>query len=68
MPQLDTSTWFVTITSMILTLFIMFQLKVSKYNFLNNPESKLTSSPKTAMPWEEKWTKIYSPLSLPLQL
>nr|ACZ28977.1 ATP synthase F0 subunit 8 [Meles meles]QEI26152.1 ATP synthase F0 subunit 8 [Meles meles] len=67
MPQLDTSTWPITILSMIITLFIMFQLKVSKYNFTENPEQKLVSVPKTITPWEKKWTKIYFPLSLPQQ-
>nr|YP_009646901.1 ATP synthase F0 subunit 8 [Conepatus chinga]QCX31731.1 ATP synthase F0 subunit 8 [Conepatus chinga] len=66
MPQLDTSTWTITILSMIMTLFIMFQLKISKYNFPKDPESKLMNLSKTMLPWEKKWTKIYSPLSLPL--
>ncbi|YP_001382350.1 ATP synthase F0 subunit 8 (mitochondrion) [Enhydra lutris] len=66
MPQLDTSTWLITIMSMIITLFIMFQLKVSKHCFPDNPEPKLTTTSKPTTPWEEKWTKIYFPLSLPL--
>nr|YP_009704504.1 ATP synthase F0 subunit 8 [Monachus monachus]AAQ93727.1 ATP synthase F0 subunit 8 [Monachus monachus]QEN73822.1 ATP synthase F0 subunit 8 [Monachus monachus]QEN73835.1 ATP synthase F0 subunit 8 [Monachus monachus]QEN73856.1 ATP synthase F0 subunit 8 [Monachus monachus]QEN73869.1 ATP synthase F0 subunit 8 [Monachus monachus] len=67
MPQLDTSTWFMVILSMILTLFIMFQLKISKHYFPMNPEPKQTLPLKSNTPWEEKWTKIYSPLSLSLQ-
>nr|YP_778907.1 ATP synthase F0 subunit 8 [Pusa sibirica]CAJ57109.1 ATPase subunit 8 [Pusa sibirica]CAJ57122.1 ATPase subunit 8 [Pusa sibirica] len=67
MPQLDTSTWLIMILSMILTLFITFQLKVSKHHFPTNPEPKHTLLLKNSAPWEEKWTKIYSPLSLPLQ-
>nr|YP_010037044.1 ATP synthase F0 subunit 8 [Mungos mungo]QQW47586.1 ATP synthase F0 subunit 8 [Mungos mungo] len=67
MPQLDTSTWFITIVSMIMTLFIMFQLKLSKHLYPSNPESKSTIPPKQSTPWEKKWTKIYSPLSLPQQ-
>nr|YP_010037200.1 ATP synthase F0 subunit 8 [Poecilogale albinucha]QQW47937.1 ATP synthase F0 subunit 8 [Poecilogale albinucha] len=67
MPQLDTSTWFITIMSMIITLFFIFQLKVSKHFFLEIPEPKPVITPKPTMPWEKKWTKIYSPLSLPLQ-
>nr|AXS63609.1 ATP synthase F0 subunit 8 [Herpestes semitorquatus] len=67
MPQLDTSTWFITIVSMIMTLFIMFQLKLSKYLYTSNPELKPTISLKQPTPWEKKWTKIYSPLSLPQQ-
>nr|AFK24682.1 ATP synthase F0 subunit 8 [Lontra longicaudis] len=66
MPQLDTSTWFITIMSMLVTLFFMFQLKVSKYHFPENPEPKLGTTSKSTAPWEKKWTKIYFPLSLPL--
>nr|YP_010148066.1 ATP synthase F0 subunit 8 [Eudiscopus denticulus]QQV68425.1 ATP synthase F0 subunit 8 [Eudiscopus denticulus] len=67
MPQLDTSTWFITIMSMIITLFIMFQLKISKHNYYSNPEPLATESQKHATPWETKWTKIYLPLLLPQQ-
>nr|AEP21654.1 ATP synthase F0 subunit 8 [Passalites nemorivagus]UUJ35790.1 ATP synthase F0 subunit 8 [Passalites nemorivagus] len=65
MPQLDTSTWFMMITSMFLTLFIIFQLKVSKHNFPFNPEPMSTKTQKQNTPWETKWTKIYLPLLLP---
>nr|YP_007626918.1 ATP synthase F0 subunit 8 [Ozotoceros bezoarticus]AEP21927.2 ATP synthase F0 subunit 8 [Ozotoceros bezoarticus]UUJ35699.1 ATP synthase F0 subunit 8 [Ozotoceros bezoarticus] len=65
MPQLDTSTWFMMITSMFLTLFIIFQLKVSKHNFFFNPESMSIKTQKQNTPWETKWTKIYLPLLLP---
>nr|YP_010037252.1 ATP synthase F0 subunit 8 [Ictonyx striatus]QQW48002.1 ATP synthase F0 subunit 8 [Ictonyx striatus]UWM94688.1 ATP synthase F0 subunit 8 [Ictonyx striatus] len=67
MPQLDTSTWFITILSMIITLFFVFQLKMSKHTFPENPEPKPMTSLKPITPWEKKWTKIYSPLSLPPQ-
>nr|WAR51281.1 ATP synthase F0 subunit 8 [Crocidura leucodon] len=67
MPQLDTSTWFITIISMLLTLFIMFQLKISKFLYPNTPEPKSLKTMKQNNPWEIKWTKIYSPLSLPQQ-
>ncbi|YP_008965258.1 ATP synthase F0 subunit 8 (mitochondrion) [Pteropus alecto] len=67
MPQLDTSTWFITILSMILTLYIIMQLKISKHLYYQNPEPTVTKSTKHSTPWEDKWTKIYSPLSLPLQ-
>nr|YP_009048722.1 ATP synthase F0 subunit 8 [Nandinia binotata]AIC36982.1 ATP synthase F0 subunit 8 [Nandinia binotata] len=67
MPQLDTSTWLVTIISMIMTLFIVFQLKISNYNYPWNPEPKSATLLKQPNPWEKKWTKIYSPLSLPQQ-
>nr|YP_010133424.1 ATP synthase F0 subunit 8 [Myotis petax]ALD15964.1 ATPase subunit 8 [Myotis petax]ALD15977.1 ATPase subunit 8 [Myotis petax]ALD15990.1 ATPase subunit 8 [Myotis petax]ALD16003.1 ATPase subunit 8 [Myotis petax] len=65
MPQLDTSTWFITIISMIITLFIMFQLKISKHYYYNNPEPLTTKLQKHSTPWETKWTKIYLPLLLP---
>ncbi|NP_007437.1 ATP synthase F0 subunit 8 (mitochondrion) [Ceratotherium simum] len=67
MPQLDTSTWSITIVSMIITLFIMFQLKLSKYSYPSSPELKLTKTPTHTTPWESKWTKTYLPLSLPQQ-
>nr|YP_009732743.1 ATP synthase F0 subunit 8 [Bos grunniens x Bos taurus]ACU81430.1 ATP synthase F0 subunit 8 [Bos grunniens]ACU81443.1 ATP synthase F0 subunit 8 [Bos grunniens]ACU81456.1 ATP synthase F0 subunit 8 [Bos grunniens]ACU81534.1 ATP synthase F0 subunit 8 [Bos grunniens]ACU81586.1 ATP synthase F0 subunit 8 [Bos grunniens] len=66
MPQLDTSTWLTMILSMFLTLFIIFQLKISKHNFYYNPELTSTKMLKQNTPWETKWTKIYLPLSLPL--
>nr|AEP22044.1 ATP synthase F0 subunit 8 [Cervus albirostris] len=65
MPQLDTSTWLMMITSMFLALFIIFQLKISKHNFHSNPELTLTKTQKQNIPWETKWTKIYLPLLLP---
>nr|YP_008378882.1 ATP synthase subunit 8 [Avahi laniger]AGM47376.1 ATP synthase subunit 8 [Avahi laniger] len=65
MPQLDTSAWPITVISMILTLFIVFQLKVLKFGYPSNPEPKMHSKNKHANPWEMKWTKIYLPLSLP---
>nr|QWY24199.1 ATP synthase F0 subunit 8 [Equus sp.] len=67
MPQLDTSTWFINIVSMILTLFIVFQLKISKHSYPTHPKAKTTKMTKHSTPWESKWTKIYSPLSLPQQ-
>nr|QQY85474.1 ATP synthase F0 subunit 8 [Hippotragus equinus] len=66
MPQLDTSTWLMMILSMFLTLFIIFQLKISKHNFYHNPELTSTKMPEQSTPWETKWTKICLPLSLPL--
>nr|YP_009257264.1 ATP synthase F0 subunit 8 [Eothenomys miletus]ANG44374.1 ATP synthase F0 subunit 8 [Eothenomys miletus] len=67
MPQLDTSTWFTTVLSTTITLFILMQLKVSLYNFPQTPSVKSIEHMKTNNPWESKWTKIYSPLSLPQQ-
>ncbi|YP_009316440.1 ATP synthase F0 subunit 8 (mitochondrion) [Phodopus roborovskii] len=67
MPQLDTSTWFVTVLASLITLFILMQLKVSSLNFYTNPSNKNINYLKSNNPWELKWTKIYLPLSLPLQ-
>nr|YP_009158944.1 ATP synthase F0 subunit 8 [Eozapus setchuanus]AIG99658.1 ATP synthase F0 subunit 8 [Eozapus setchuanus] len=67
MPQLDTSPWFVTIIAMILSLFIMFQLKIASFKFFPNPSAKSLTTKNSTNPWELKWTKIYLPLSLPLQ-
>nr|YP_010029176.1 ATP synthase F0 subunit 8 [Dasymys incomtus]QOU10114.1 ATP synthase F0 subunit 8 [Dasymys incomtus] len=62
MPQLDTSTWFTTIISAMITLFILFQLKISTQSFPPAPSPKTLAVQKTKTPWELKWTKIYSPL------
>nr|WIA65206.1 ATP synthase F0 subunit 8 [Tamiops mcclellandii barbei]WIA65219.1 ATP synthase F0 subunit 8 [Tamiops mcclellandii barbei]WIA65232.1 ATP synthase F0 subunit 8 [Tamiops mcclellandii barbei] len=67
MPQLDTSTWFITITSMLFTLFILFQTKISSHLYTSNPSSKDMALTQHKTPWENKWTKIYLPLSLPQQ-
>nr|QAY81739.1 ATP synthase F0 subunit 8 [Callosciurus baluensis] len=66
MPQLDTSTWLTTILSMLFALFIFFQIKISNHTFPSNPSSKDMILTHHKSPWENKWTKIYSPLSLPL--
>nr|ADK72575.1 ATP synthase F0 subunit 8 [Ctenomys rionegrensis] len=63
MPQLDTSTWFITILSMIATLFIIFQIKISMHLFPMNLQQSSQMLIKQKTPWEKKWTKIYSPLS-----
>nr|YP_009754728.1 ATP synthase F0 subunit 8 [Hypsignathus monstrosus]QIP52776.1 ATP synthase F0 subunit 8 [Hypsignathus monstrosus] len=65
MPQLDTSTWFITILSMLLTLYIIMQMKVSKHIYYLNPEPAVMKATEHLTPWSTKWTKIYSPLSLP---
>nr|YP_009466943.1 ATP synthase F0 subunit 8 [Noctilio leporinus]AOS49742.1 ATP synthase F0 subunit 8 [Noctilio leporinus] len=67
MPQLDTSTWTTIILSMLLTLFIIMQLKISSYYYYPNPEPATLKPTKPLTPWKMKWTKIYSPLSLPQQ-
>nr|APC60590.1 ATP synthase F0 subunit 8 [Callistomys pictus] len=63
MPQLNTSTWTMVIMSMMLTLFIMFQLKTLTYQFPSNPQPSQSKQPKQPNSWEKKWTKIYSPPS-----
>ncbi|YP_004222616.1 ATP synthase F0 subunit 8 (mitochondrion) [Heterocephalus glaber] len=63
MPQLDTSTWFMMITTMMITLFIMFQLKMLNYHYPNDIKTKSTLRTKQHTPWEKKWTKIYLPPS-----
>nr|YP_009911556.1 ATP synthase F0 subunit 8 [Hadrosciurus spadiceus]QLD22246.1 ATP synthase F0 subunit 8 [Hadrosciurus spadiceus]QLD22272.1 ATP synthase F0 subunit 8 [Hadrosciurus spadiceus]QLD22285.1 ATP synthase F0 subunit 8 [Hadrosciurus spadiceus]QLD22298.1 ATP synthase F0 subunit 8 [Hadrosciurus spadiceus]QLD22337.1 ATP synthase F0 subunit 8 [Hadrosciurus spadiceus] len=65
MPQLDTSTWFTTIISMIMALFILFQSKITNHTFFLSPSHKDTKLITHSTPWEKKWTKIYLPLSLP---
>nr|YP_009453758.1 ATP synthase F0 subunit 8 [Bunomys penitus]ASP44767.1 ATP synthase F0 subunit 8 [Bunomys penitus] len=67
MPQLDTSTWFITIVSSMITLFILFQLKISSQTFPASPSPKTLTMEKTNNPWETKWTKIYLPLLSPQQ-
>nr|YP_009943207.1 ATP synthase F0 subunit 8 [Tupaia minor]QOD41422.1 ATP synthase F0 subunit 8 [Tupaia minor]QOD41435.1 ATP synthase F0 subunit 8 [Tupaia minor] len=65
MPQLDTSTWFITIISTIVTLYILFQLKLSSYEYPNSPAPKTLKTKKQDTPWNQKWTKTFLPLSLP---
>nr|YP_009911504.1 ATP synthase F0 subunit 8 [Guerlinguetus aestuans]QLD21999.1 ATP synthase F0 subunit 8 [Guerlinguetus aestuans]QLD22012.1 ATP synthase F0 subunit 8 [Guerlinguetus aestuans] len=65
MPQLNTSTWFITIISMILALFILFQSKITSHTFYLSPSHKDMKPTTHNTPWEKKWTKIYLPLSLP---
>nr|APC60849.1 ATP synthase F0 subunit 8 [Olallamys albicauda] len=60
MPQLDTSTWSTVILSMMLTLFIIFQLKTLTHQFPINPQTADSKQTKQLTPWEKKWTKIYS--------
>nr|APC60939.1 ATP synthase F0 subunit 8 [Echimys chrysurus] len=63
MPQLDTSTWLTVILSMMITLFIMFQLKTLTHQFPTTPQPTDMKQMKQKTPWEKKWTKIYLPLS-----
>nr|UPM52028.1 ATP synthase F0 subunit 8 [Potamogale velox] len=61
MPQLDTSTWTLTIMSMLISLFIILQLKLSKLTFPHKTHEKSTKITTQDLPWEHKWTKIYFP-------
>nr|ACZ69631.1 ATP synthase F0 subunit 8 [Orcinus orca]ACZ69644.1 ATP synthase F0 subunit 8 [Orcinus orca]ACZ69657.1 ATP synthase F0 subunit 8 [Orcinus orca]ACZ69670.1 ATP synthase F0 subunit 8 [Orcinus orca]ACZ69683.1 ATP synthase F0 subunit 8 [Orcinus orca] len=63
MPQLDTSTWPLTILSMIFTLFALLQLKISKHFHSPSPKPADTKLQKQQTPWNCMWTKIYLPLS-----
>nr|YP_637170.1 ATP synthase F0 subunit 8 [Distoechurus pennatus]BAE93958.1 ATP synthase subunit 8 [Distoechurus pennatus] len=68
MPQLDTSTWFFTITLMLISLFCMYQLKMLNQTMTSiSPQNNKNPKTNINMPWEKKWTKIYLPHSSPLQ-
>nr|YP_009184495.1 ATP synthase F0 subunit 8 [Tolypeutes matacus]ALO62587.1 ATP synthase F0 subunit 8 [Tolypeutes matacus]ANF03855.1 ATP synthase F0 subunit 8 [Tolypeutes matacus] len=67
MPQLDTSTWFTIILSMLLSLFILMQLKFTNHTSFSQPQPTDTKNPSHMTPWETKWTKTYLPHSLHLQ-
>nr|AZJ15136.1 ATP synthase F0 subunit 8 [Simosthenurus occidentalis] len=67
MPQLDTSTWFLTISLMMISLFCIYQSKMTNQTMISIvPQDKKRIQPKTLLPWETKWTKIYLPHSSPL--
>ncbi|YP_423953.1 ATP synthase F0 subunit 8 (mitochondrion) [Lipotes vexillifer] len=63
MPQLDTSTWSLTILFMLLTLFTLLQPKISKHSYFPSPKSTYKKMNKQQNPWNKVWTKIYLPLS-----
>nr|YP_008378921.1 ATP synthase subunit 8 [Cercocebus chrysogaster]AGM47415.1 ATP synthase subunit 8 [Cercocebus chrysogaster] len=63
MPQLDTSTWFTTITTMLPTLYLIMQLKLLNMNYHRPPFTK-NPNPQTHNNYQQsKWTKIYLPHS-----
>nr|YP_009184300.1 ATP synthase F0 subunit 8 [Calyptophractus retusus]ALO62314.1 ATP synthase F0 subunit 8 [Calyptophractus retusus] len=66
MPQLDTSTWFIVILSMLLSLFTLMQMKFLKHSSFSLPQPITESKLKHPTPWEMKWTKTYLPHSLHL--
>nr|QHD19578.1 ATP synthase F0 subunit 8 [Semnopithecus hypoleucos] len=64
MPQLNTSTWFITIITMLPTLYLIMQLKLLKTTYYLSPSQKASDMQLFNNPWQLKWTKIYLP---PLQ-
>nr|NP_861480.1 ATP synthase F0 subunit 8 [Procavia capensis]BAC78403.1 ATPase subunit 8 [Procavia capensis] len=67
MPQLNTMPWPMIITTMIMTLFIVMQVKISKYSYPNSLTPKPINKTTQHAPWKTKWTKIYLPPLLPPQ-
>nr|AIG22958.1 ATP synthase F0 subunit 8 [Burramys parvus] len=68
MPQLDTSTWFLVITLMTISLFCVYQLKMINQTMISiTPQDQKDINTKQQLPWEKSWTKIYLPPSSPLQ-
>nr|YP_009571926.1 ATP synthase F0 subunit 8 [Kogia sima]QBH74661.1 ATP synthase F0 subunit 8 [Kogia sima] len=63
MPQLDTSTWFLTILSMYMALFTLLQLKISNHLYSPDPKPTSAKTQEHQTPWNTTWTKIYLPLS-----
>nr|NP_007099.1 ATP synthase F0 subunit 8 [Didelphis virginiana]P41314.1 RecName: Full=ATP synthase protein 8; AltName: Full=A6L; AltName: Full=F-ATPase subunit 8 [Didelphis virginiana]CAA82681.1 ATP sythase subunit 8 [Didelphis virginiana] len=64
MPQLNTSTWTLTISLMIISLFCIYQLKMMNQTLIQiTPSTEQSKLTKHTLPWEKKWTKIYLPHS-----
>nr|YP_010947180.1 ATP synthase F0 subunit 8 [Elephantulus myurus]WGO62107.1 ATP synthase F0 subunit 8 [Elephantulus myurus] len=63
MPQLDTSTWFITILSALITLFTIFQINLASFTNPQDPSIKTSKTSLSPSTWETKWTKIYLPHS-----
>nr|YP_087183.1 ATP synthase F0 subunit 8 [Monodelphis domestica]CAD48204.1 ATP synthase F0 subunit 8 [Monodelphis domestica] len=69
MPQLDTSTWTLTIMLMIISLFCIYQLKMMNQVIIQiTPSNEKKKATKSTLPWQTKWTKIYLPHSSHQQL
>nr|BAC78891.1 ATPase subunit 8 [Echinops telfairi] len=66
MPQLDTSPWLISILSMMFTLYLLMPIKISKILINNDINCYPSEITKSTNPWNNKWTKIYLPHSLPL--
>nr|YP_008378934.1 ATP synthase subunit 8 [Cercopithecus albogularis]AGM47428.1 ATP synthase subunit 8 [Cercopithecus albogularis] len=67
MPQLDTSTWFITITTMLPTLYLIMQLKLLNTSYYKPPSQKNSNKQTPNNHWQLKWTKIYLLYSRPQQ-
>nr|YP_009159482.1 ATP synthase F0 subunit 8 [Macaca leonina]AKQ19863.1 ATP synthase F0 subunit 8 [Macaca leonina] len=67
MPQLDTSTWFTTIMTMLLTLYLIMQLKLLNMNPRQLPLTKNPDLQTYSIRWQPKWTKTCLPHSQPQQ-
>nr|YP_001427413.1 ATP synthase F0 subunit 8 [Chlorocebus tantalus]ABQ45918.1 ATP synthase F0 subunit 8 [Chlorocebus tantalus] len=65
MPQLDTSTWFTTITTTLLTLYLITQLKLLNMHYYQPPQQKNPHKQTPNNHWQLKWTKICLPYSQP---
>nr|QTJ25234.1 ATP synthase F0 subunit 8 [Presbytis femoralis percura]QTJ25247.1 ATP synthase F0 subunit 8 [Presbytis femoralis percura] len=63
MPQLNTSTWFITIITMLPTLYLIMQLKLLNTNYHLLPSQKISNVRMFNTSWQLKWTKIYLPHS-----
>nr|AXY95258.1 ATP synthase F0 subunit 8 [Trachypithecus pileatus] len=66
MPQLNTSTWFITIMTMLPALYLMMQLKLLNMKYYSPPSQKNLNTQAFNKPWQLKWTKIYLPHLQPL--
>nr|QRZ02696.1 ATP synthase F0 subunit 8 [Papio cynocephalus] len=65
MPQLDTSTWFTTIMTVLPTLYLITQLKLLSMNYYQPPLTKTPNLQAHNTYRQPKWTKTYSPHSQP---
>nr|AOR40664.1 ATP synthase F0 subunit 8 [Chlorocebus pygerythrus] len=63
MPQLDTSTWFIIITTTLPTLYLITQLKLLNMYYHQPPRQKNFYKQTPNNHWQLKWTKIYLPYS-----
>nr|YP_010130617.1 ATP synthase F0 subunit 8 [Cercopithecus neglectus]QPZ51724.1 ATP synthase F0 subunit 8 [Cercopithecus neglectus] len=67
MPQLDTSTWFITIMTTLPALYLITQLKLLNMSYHQSPLQKNSNKQTPNNYWQPKWTKICLPYSQPQQ-